>query len=61
MRTVFFDVDTQIDFMFPSGALYVPGAEQIVRVGRRNTERPKGEQAYRLFLQEVPTPARMRS
>lgn len=30
MRTVFFDVDTQIDFLFPAGALYVPGAESIV-------------------------------
>ena len=29
MKTVFFDVDTQIDFLFPAGALYVPGAEQI--------------------------------
>jgi nicotinamidase/pyrazinamidase len=28
--TVFFDVDTQIDFLYPSGALYVPGAEAIV-------------------------------
>jgi nicotinamidase/pyrazinamidase len=30
MKTAFFDVDTQIDFMFPAGALYVPGAEHIV-------------------------------
>ncbi len=30
MKTVFFDVDTQLDFMYPSGALYVPGAEKIV-------------------------------
>ena len=30
MKTVFVDVDTQIDFMFPSGALYVPGAEAIL-------------------------------
>ena len=30
MRTVFFDVDTQIDFLFPAGALYVPDAEDIV-------------------------------
>ena len=27
---VFFDVDTQVDFMRPDGALYVRGAEQIV-------------------------------
>ena len=30
MKTVFFDVDTQLDFMYPAGALYVPGAEKIV-------------------------------
>ncbi len=30
MKTVFFDVDTQIDFLYPAGALYVPGAEQII-------------------------------
>jgi nicotinamidase/pyrazinamidase len=27
--TVFFDVDTQVDFMCAGGKLYVPGAEQI--------------------------------
>ncbi len=30
MKTVFFDVDTQIDFLYPAGALYVPGAEIII-------------------------------
>ena len=30
MKTAFFDVDSQIDFMYPAGALYVPGAEQVV-------------------------------
>jgi len=30
VKTVFFDVDTQLDFMYPAGALYVPGAEKIV-------------------------------
>lgn len=30
MSTVFFDIDTQIDFVFPAGALYVPGAEKIL-------------------------------
>lgn len=29
MKTVFFDVDTQLDFLYPAGALYVPGAESI--------------------------------
>jgi nicotinamidase/pyrazinamidase len=29
--TVFFDVDTQLDFLYPAGALYVPGAESIVK------------------------------
>src|SRR5260370_12283929 len=32
VKTVFFDVDTQIDFVYPAGALYVPGAEAIVPV-----------------------------
>jgi len=30
MKTVFVDVDTQLDFLYPAGALYVPGAENIV-------------------------------
>jgi len=30
MSMVFFDVDTQLDFLYPAGALYVPGAESIV-------------------------------
>lgn len=29
MNTVFIDVDTQLDFLFPAGALYAPGAEKI--------------------------------
>jgi nicotinamidase/pyrazinamidase len=37
MKSVFFDVDTQIDFVWPAGALYVPGAERIIdTVGRMN-------------------------
>jgi nicotinamidase/pyrazinamidase len=31
-RTVFWDVDTQYDFMMPDGRLYVPGADQIIPV-----------------------------
>jgi len=30
MKTVFFDIDTQLDFLYPAGALYAPGAEKIV-------------------------------
>jgi nicotinamidase/pyrazinamidase len=30
MKTVFVDVDTQIDFLFPAGALYVAGAERLL-------------------------------
>ena len=30
MSTIFFDVDTQLDFLYPAGALYVPAAELVV-------------------------------
>jgi nicotinamidase/pyrazinamidase len=30
MRLLFWDVDTQVDFMDPGGKLYVPGAEKII-------------------------------
>jgi nicotinamidase/pyrazinamidase len=29
-RLIFWDVDTQVDFMLPEGKLYVPGAEKII-------------------------------
>ncbi len=36
MKNIFFlDIDTQQDFMLPSGALYVPGAERIISKLRR--------------------------
>jgi nicotinamidase/pyrazinamidase len=31
VKTVFFDVDTQLDFLYPAGALFIPGAEDIVK------------------------------
>jgi nicotinamidase/pyrazinamidase len=41
VKTVFFDIDTQIDFMYPAGALYVPGAERILqRVAELNQRAP---------------------
>ena len=30
MSAIFLDIDTQLDFVCPSGALYVPGAERVV-------------------------------
>jgi nicotinamidase/pyrazinamidase len=37
MKRVFFDVDTQLDFLLPGGALYVPGAEKrIAAIARLN-------------------------
>jgi nicotinamidase/pyrazinamidase len=36
--TLFWDVDTQVDFMQPGGALYVPGAEKITSNLARLTE-----------------------
>jgi nicotinamidase/pyrazinamidase len=30
VKTLFFDVDTQLDFLYPAGALAVPGAQLIV-------------------------------
>ncbi|MCX6610393.1 MAG: cysteine hydrolase [Acidobacteria bacterium] len=39
METVYIDVDTQMDFVVPAGALYVPGAERILaQVGKLNRE-----------------------
>src|SRR5689334_9520974 len=32
------------------------GAQQVVRVGRRKNDAPSIERAWRLFVQEVPTP-----
>ena len=40
--TVFFDVDTQLDFVNPSGSLYVPGAEKrIPAIAALNRRAPR--------------------
>ena len=36
-KTIFWEVDTQADFMLPSGRLYVPGAERLLPNIRRLT------------------------
>jgi nicotinamidase/pyrazinamidase len=30
MSALFVDIDTQLDFLYPAGALYVPGAERLI-------------------------------
>jgi nicotinamidase/pyrazinamidase len=35
MKTAFFDIDTQLDFVTPAGALYVPRAERILATAGR--------------------------
>jgi nicotinamidase/pyrazinamidase len=32
MKSLFFDIDTQIDFLFPAGALYARGSEKIIPI-----------------------------
>ena len=54
MTTVFFDIDTQIDFMYPAGALYVPGAERIVPVVAA------GKQLQVVRSRNAPAPLRTR-
>ena len=38
MKTVLWDVDTQVDFMLPHGKLYVPGAEETIPAMARLVE-----------------------
>lgn len=38
MKTIFFDVDTQLDFLYPAGALYVPRAEELLPVLSKLTQ-----------------------
>src|SRR5688572_10362884 len=42
MSTIFWDVDTQHDFIQPTGKLYVPGAERIVPTLRALTDYAHG-------------------
>lgn len=37
-KTVFFDVDTQKDFMFKEGSLYVPNADKIIKNLKKLTD-----------------------
>jgi nicotinamidase/pyrazinamidase len=38
MSALFIDIDTQLDFLYPAGALYVPGAERLIPTLGRLTQ-----------------------
>jgi nicotinamidase/pyrazinamidase len=44
MKTIFFDVDNQLDFLYPAGSLYVPGAEEILPALAKLTQYAKENQ-----------------
>ena len=44
MKTVFLDIDTQLDFLYPAGALYVPEAEKLIGVLGRLTQHAAANQ-----------------
>jgi nicotinamidase/pyrazinamidase len=44
MNTVFVDIDTQLDFVSPAGALYAPGAERIWSTLEKLTRHAASEQ-----------------
>jgi nicotinamidase/pyrazinamidase len=44
MMTIFFDVDNQLDFLYPAGSLYVPGAEDLLPALGRLTQYAKDHQ-----------------
>ena len=43
---IFWEVDTQADFMLPGGHLYVPGAEKLLPNLRRLTDAARHEQVF---------------
>jgi len=43
---IFWEVDTQADFMLPHGKLYVPGAERLLPNIRRLTDAARHGQAF---------------
>jgi len=45
-RVIFWDVDTQADFMLPGGKLYVPGAEKLIPNLRRLTDQARKDRVF---------------
>jgi nicotinamidase/pyrazinamidase len=45
-RIIFWDVDTQADFMLPGGKLYVPGAEKLIPNLNRLTDQARKDRVF---------------
>lgn len=55
-RIIFWDVDTQRDFMLPGGKLYVPGAEKLIANLDRLTEQARKDRVFLVSDACVHTP-----
>jgi nicotinamidase/pyrazinamidase len=55
-RVIFWDVDTQRDFMLPGGKLYVPGAEKLVPNLKRLTDEARKDRVFLVSDACVHTP-----
>jgi nicotinamidase/pyrazinamidase len=55
-RLIFWDVDTQADFMLPGGRLYVPGAEKLIPNLGRLTEQARKDRVFLVSDACVHTP-----
>ena len=56
MSTIFFDIDTQLDFVYPSGALYVPRRRADRAGGRLPESLCRGARCTRSSPRLTPTP-----
>ena len=57
MKEIFFmDIDTQRDFMLPSGLLYVPGAERLIPKFRKLFDCARRQNIFILSSQDAHTP-----
>ena len=45
-QVIFWDVDTQADFMLPGGKLYVPGAEKLIPNLKRLTDQARKDRVF---------------
>ena len=55
-RTIFWEVDTQRDFMLPGGALYVPGAEKLIPNLNHLVEAARGDRVFLISSADAHSP-----